>query len=169
MEDSRSSDQGPSSTDQGHPGEEPTAAAANIGAGPDGSRVVEVTAFGDLTEEDLRFLVLGAHSLRTGQTAEKILLRIASGKGNLLRIVGKAKGIIAGSILIHPGGKEFSMGLFAGEGIFPSQYRSVADSIFEWAKKAGCRWVKFENIHPSLDRYYARKFAREATVFVKEI
>ena len=128
-----------------------------------------MAGFADLTEEDLRFLVQGAHALRTGQTAEKILLRIAAGKGNLLRIVGKAKGIIAGAILIHPAGREFSMGLFAGEGIFPSQYAPVADSIFEWAAQRGCRWVKFENIHPRLNRYYSRKFTPEATVFVKEI
>jgi hypothetical protein len=71
--------------------------------------------------------------------------------------------------MIHPAGREFTMGVFAGEGVFPTQYAPIADSIFEWAKGKGCRWVRFENLHPGLDRHYQRKFHREATVFVKEI
>jgi hypothetical protein len=133
------------------------------------SEVKEVTAFEELTVEDLRFLVLGAAVLRTGETAEKILFAIASGKGHLLRIVGKAQGIITGQVVVHPAGKEFSMGIFAGKGVFPSEYRSIADSIFEWAKEQGCRWVRFENTHPVLDHFYSRKFSQKATVFVKEI
>jgi hypothetical protein len=112
---------------------------------------------------------MGATTLRTGQSAERIILTIAQGKGHLLRIVGKARGIVTGQILIHPAGKEFSMAMFAGEGIFPTQVYSIADSIFEWAAEKGCRWVRFENIHPALDRFYAKKFSRVATVFVKEI
>jgi len=61
------------------------------------------------------------------------------------------------------------MGVFAGEGIFPSQIVPLAESVFEWAKGKGCRWVRFENIHPSLNRLYTRAFFQVATVFVKEI
>ena len=130
---------------------------------------MRVVAFEDLTVEDLRFLVEGAHALWAGVTAEKILFEIASGKGFLLRIVGKGRGIITGQIFDYPLGKEFVMGVFAGNGIFPNEYAPLSDSVFEWAKGKGCRWVRFENLHPILDRFYSRKFVRKATVFVKEI
>ena len=126
-------------------------------------------AFADVTKEDLLFLVRGAAKLRTGQSGQQILLAIAAGRGHLLRIVGQARGVITGEIVIHPAGREFRMGIFAGSGIFPTQYAAVADSLFDWAKAKGCRWVEFENLHPALDRNYGRKFTREGTVFVKEL
>jgi hypothetical protein len=131
--------------------------------------VEEILAFDQLSIQDLEFLAIAAAKLRTGQTASQILMAIASGKGHLLRIIGLTKGIIAGQIIIHPGGKEFQMGVFAGEGIFPWRFRFLADAICQWAKAHDCRWVRFENIHPALDRYYKTKFDRESTVYVKEI
>jgi hypothetical protein len=131
--------------------------------------IEEINSFGQLSIQDLEFLAVGAGTLRTGQTAQQILMAIASGKGYFLRITGPATGIITGQIFIHPGGKEFSMGIFAGKGIFPGNLERLADLIFEWARSHGCKWVRFENIHQSLDRHYTKYFDREATVFVKEI
>jgi hypothetical protein len=131
--------------------------------------VEEILAFNQISIQDLEFLAIAAAKLRTGQTASQILMAAAKGQGHLIRIIGLTKGIIAGQIIIHPGGKEFQMGVFAGEGIFPWRFRYLADAVCQWAKAHDCRWVRFENIHPALDRYYKTKFDREATVFVKEI
>lgn len=123
-----------------------------------------------LTEADLGWLVKIAQSSPYGHTSKQLLLMALNRKVQLWRIEGKATGLILTSREEWPKGSELRVWGMAGKNVFPAQAKFLIDDLLKVCVKYNCRWLAFTNIHPAMDKFYARWMGKPfGTTFVREL
>lgn len=124
----------------------------------------------NLQEADLVWLIKIAETSHLGHTTRNILELALSRKVQLWRIEGKAQGMLVTSREEWPKGRELRVWGMAGKGVFPTQAKHLIDDLLKVCVKYNCRWLAFTNIHPAMDKFYARWMGKPfGTTFVREL